>query len=235
MRSFIEEGLGDALETGLKDSILEDIQSDYPNLEEADYSQEVTFDSSGDNYGFEVRWYPGGENGSFSLGLSIEKTTMKVGLPEITASLELRDAITDETGSFSSTSSGEFLIKPLSFHLSLRWDIIPSAVVHPYITLGLGAATGTALEGARVLYSYSGDLVLPGQVPEHYEDSLNKSLKELKEDMEEEGEDFFLPGFVPFVQLNLGIKARVTDKIHLLVDAGIWNGFLLRGGVAVRI
>lgn len=235
MRSFIEGGLSDALETDLKDSILEDIQADYPNLEETAYSQEVAFDSSGDNFGFEVRWYPGGANGSFSLGLSIEKTSMKVAVPEISASLGLRDPISSQEGHFAASSGGEFLIKPLSFHLSFRWDIIPSSIVHPYITFGLGVATGTALEEAQVSYHYSGDLTLSGQSPEHYEDSVSKTLKQLREELEQEGEDFFLPGFIPFIQLNLGLKAKLSPNIYLLVDAGIWDGFLLRGGVSVRL
>ncbi|MDH7512977.1 MAG: hypothetical protein QHH14_08535 [Clostridiales bacterium] len=235
LRSFIEEGISNALKTDLKGSILEDIQADYPNLEEVAYDQKVAFDSSGDNFGFEIRWYPGGSNGSFSLGLSVEKTSMKVAVPEISASLSLRDAISGEKGHFAASSAGEFLIKPLSFHVSLRWDIIPSSIVHPYITFGLGAATGTALEEARVTYSYSGDLILPGRLPEHYKDSIGKTLKELKVELEEEGEDFFLPGFIPFIQLSLGLKAKFSQNIHLLLDAGIWNGFLLRGGVSVRL
>jgi hypothetical protein len=40
---------------------------------------------------------------------------------------------------------------------------------------------------------------------------------------------------VPFVQLNLGLKAVITPNVSLLVDAGIWNGFLIRGGVAFRL
>ncbi len=235
LRSFIEGGISDALETDLKNSILEDIQADYPSLEEMAYDQEVAFDSSGDNFGLEVRWYPGGANGSFSLGLSIEKTSIRIAVPEISASLSLRDSITGEEGHFAASSAGEFLIKPLSFHVSFRWDIIPSSVVHPYITFGLGVATGTALEGAQVTYAYSGDLTLPDESQEHYEDSLSKTLKELKEELEEEGEDFFLPGFIPFIQLNLGLKAKLSQNIHLLIDAGIWNGFLLRGGVAIRL
>ncbi len=235
LRSFIEEGLSSALKTDLKEKILSDVQADHPNLEETAYSQNVAFDSSGDNFGFEVRLYPGGANGSFSLGLSIEKTTMKVAVPEISASLSLRDNISAQEAHFAAASSGEFLIKPLSFHLSFRWDIIPSSVIHPYITFGLGASTGTALEEAQVTYSYSGDLVLPGKLPEHYEDSVSKTLKQLKDELEAEGEDFFLPGFFPFIQLNMGLKARISQNIHFLVDAGIWNGFLLRGGLSIRL
>jgi hypothetical protein len=235
LRGLIEEGLSDAMETDLKDNFLEDIQSDYPNLEETSYTQDISFDSSGNNYGFEVRWYPGGQGGSFSMGLSVEKTSMTITLPEVSASLDLKDKLTQEEASFRGDASGEFVINPLSFHLSFRWDIVPSSVVHPYITLGFGAAGGTALEEAEVAYSYTGDLTVPGEDPEHYDDGETKSLKELKDELEAEGEDFFLPGFVPFIQLNLGLKGRLSENIHILVDAGIWNGFLIRGGVAFRL
>lgn len=235
LRGVIEDGIGEAMETGLRDEIIAQIQDDYPNLEDTDYSQSVEFDSSGDNYGFEIRFYPGGQRGSFSLGLSVEKTSIKVALPKIAAALGLRDRITAQAGDFDAAASGEFLLKPLSFHFSFRWDIVPSSVVHPYLTLGFGAATGTALEEAVATYEYAGDLSVPGYPPKHYEESYRKTLRQLKDELEEEGEDFFLPGFIPFVQLNLGLKAMITPNIHLLVDAGIWNGFLLRGGIAFRI
>jgi hypothetical protein len=235
LRSTIEQGLSDALETDLKDQILEDIQADYPYLMEKNYSQTVQFDSGGDNYGFEVRYYPSGEKGSFSIGLSVEKTTMRVSLPEVSTQLSLTDGFTPQDAQFSASSEADFLFKPWSFHLSLRWDIFPSSVVHPYITLGLGAATASALGEAEVSYSYSGELAVPGEGSELYSKSVKKSVEELKDEMEAEGEEFFLPGFVPFVQLNLGLKAVLTPNVHLLVDAGIWNGFLIRGGVSIRL
>ncbi len=235
LRSFIEEGLSNALETDLKEEFLSRIQADYPNLEEVSYSQKVSFNSTGHNYGFEIRWYPGGTNGSFSLGLSVEKTSMEIAVPEVSATLNLRDQITAEQGIFGAATHAKFLIKPLSFHLSFRWDIVPSSVVHPYITFGLGAATGAELEKAQVSYSYTGDLILPGRAPEHYEDAVDKTLRQLKEELEEEGEEFFLPGFIPFIQLNLGLKAKLSSNFHLLIDAGIWNGFLIRGSLAIRL
>jgi hypothetical protein len=235
LRGVIEGEISEAMETELRDEILAEIQSDYPRLEDTDYSQSVDFDSSGDNFGFEARWYPGGLGGSFSLGLSVEKTSMKVSLPSITAAMGLRDQLTSQTGDFQAAAGGEFLLKPLSFHLSFRWDILPSSVVHPYITLGFGAATGTALEEAVVTYEYAGDLSVPGYPSKEYSDSVNKSLSQLKDELEEEGEDFFLPGFIPFFQLNAGLKAMITPNVHLLVDVGVWNGFLLRGGIAFRL
>ena len=235
LRGMIEDGISKAMETELRDEILAEIQSDYPTLVDTEYNQSVNLDSSGDNFGFEVRWYPGGQNGSFSLGLSVEKTTMKVSLPSISAAMSLRDQLTSQSADFLASAGGEFLFKPLSFHLSLRWDIVPSSIVHPYITLGFGAATGTALEGAVVAYNYAGDLAVPGHVPEHYEDSFRKSISQLRNELEEEGEDFFLPGFIPFFQVSLGLKAVLSPNVHLLVDAGVWNGFLLRGGIAFRL
>jgi len=53
--------------------------------------------------------------------------------------------------------------------------------------------------------------------------------------MEQEGDEFFLPGFFPFVQLNLGLKAKIMPNIHALVDVGVFNGFLLKGGLAIRL
>ncbi|MFQ6038406.1 MAG: hypothetical protein ACE5LV_07300, partial [Candidatus Aminicenantales bacterium] len=125
--NLIENAISDALETDLKDAIVEDIQAEHPGLQEQLYTQEVSFDSGGHNYGFELRWYPGGQNGSFSLGFSVEKTSMEVSLPEISTALELTN-----NASFQGAASGSFLIEPLSFHLSLRWDILPSSRVHPY-------------------------------------------------------------------------------------------------------
>jgi hypothetical protein len=235
LRSLIEEGISNAMETELRDQILKDIQNEYPYMVETSYSQNISFDSSGDNFGFEVRWCPGGERGSFSLGLSIEKTTMKVGLPDVSSSLSLRDEITGNSAAFGGRVNGEFLIKPLSYHLSFRWDLFPSSVVHPYISLGFGAATGTALEEAVISYSYSGNLVIPGESPDPFNKDVSKSIRQLKEELESEGEDFFLPGFLPFFQLNLGLKAVVARNVHFLIDAGIWNGFLIRGGVALRL
>ena len=57
--------------------------------------------------------------------------------------------------------------------------------------------------------------------------------KELKEDMEAEGEEFPL-NVVPFLYLGFGIKGVVTNNIHLLVEGAILDGFVLRAGVAVR-
>jgi hypothetical protein len=238
LRGWIEESLSEELEDELRDEILEELQEDYPGLRDTGYSQSVSFDSGGDNYGFEIRWYPGGHNGSFSLGLSIEKTTMRVSFPEVSAgmTLELEEQNITKSASFQGdVRNTQFEMSPLSFHLSFRWDIKPTWKVRPYITFGLGAASGTALEEGKLTAVWSGELDIEGEAAEQYSGTESKTLKELKDEAEAEGEEFFLPGFVPFVQLNLGIKGAVSENFHVLIDAGVWNGFLIRGGIAIRL
>lgn len=235
IKPWVEDSLADTVASDLKDKILDDIRADYPSLMERGYSQRTVFDSSGDNYGAEVRYYPGGGGGSFSVGFSIERTSMKVAIPEAQTTLDLEDSITHMTGTFAGNASGEFLLKPLSFHLSLRWDIFPSAGLHPYITFGVGASTAKAIDTSTYSYEYDGTLSVPGGPSRSYADSESKTLRELIDEEEARGEDFVLPvNFVPFVQLNVGLKGRLTENLHLLVDAGVWDGFLLRAGLAFR-
>lgn len=228
--NIIEDAINDALEGDLKDAILEDIQEDYPDLQEVSYAQEVEFDSSGNNYGFEVRWYPGGQFGSFSLGFSIEKTSMELRLPKVSSTLGLTD-----NADFRGEAEGSIKINPLSFHLSVRWDILPTSRITPYITFGAGAASFSSIENDKLSYSWSGDLTVPGVGGESREGGEDKTLKELRDEAKEEDEDFLPIGFVPFIQLNLGLKGKITDFVHIMVDAGIWNGFLIRGGIALRL
>lgn len=228
LRGIIEEGLSEGVESTFRDEFLTDIQQDYPSLTEVGYTQDVSFDSSGNNFGFEVRWYPGGRYSSFSFGFSVEKTSMTVSIPTVSAEMELSDG-----SSFEGSANAEFAMNPLAFLVSVRWDIIPTSAFHPYITFGLGGATGTALENGEFSYSWTGQLFVQGQT-EIYEGSDTKTLMEWKDELEEEEEDLFLPSFIPFIQLNIGLKGEVTENIHLLADAGIWNGFLLRTGIAFR-
>ena len=235
VKPYVEDSLNDTVASDLKDKFLEDIRADFPSLLERGYSQRTVFDSSGDNYGAEVRYYPAGAGGSFSVGLSVERTTMRVAIPEAAGTLELEDAVSHRTGTFTGNASGEFLLKPLSFHLSLRWDIFPSAGLHPYVTFGVGASTAKAIDTATYAYAYTGTLSVPGGPSRQYADGESKTLRQLIDEEEARGEDFVLPvNFVPFVQLNVGLKGRVMDNVYVLVDAGVWDGFLARAGLAFR-
>jgi len=218
----------DATESEIRDRILSDIQDQYPGLSETLYNQTVRFDSRGDNFGFGIRFYPA-RNGSFSLGVSIEKCSFKV-LPTLTSHMDLQDMSTLETATFDGSAGATAMIKALAFLLTLRWDIFPSAVVHPYITFGGGISTSKALDDSTLSYTYSGQLAGDAVTTQTVGSSETKTLRELKNES-----DTKLPNFIPFIQFNIGLKAKITKHIHLLADFGVFDGFMVSGGLAVRL
>jgi len=217
--SFLESYLEDVVEDTVGDELKEAIIEEHPEKSglERDYYQDFSLDSSGYNFGVEIRFYPAGKEGSFSLGLSVEKTEMR---------LNLEGSATDEfsDGSyFDGSGSAKLLIDPISYHLSFRWDIKPSGKFHPYFSLGFGLAS---LHG-YLSYKANGDFYdgATGELEsESYSDRIDLGIL-----------DHIKPKITPIiVQLNLGLKYKITNDFHFLIDAGIWNGFLLRGGVAFR-
>ncbi len=237
LKSLIEEGINDLVEDSLKDEIIDSLLEDRPGIEEVGYSQNISFDSGGNNWGFEVRWYPGGQDGSFSLGLSVEKSAMRVSLPELSANLTLFDSDSGKSGNFQGNADGaNFEVKPLSFHLHMRWDIVPRWKIRPFITFGFGAAdTNAVLKNSMLDVSFSGTATIGDEEPETYDESVTKTLQELKEEAEAEGENFIFPSVLPFFQLNFGLKGEITPNLYVLVETGIFNGFILRGGISIRI
>lgn len=234
IRPLVEKMVSDILEDDLKDRFLQQIQADYPTLVESGYQQQVKFDAPGQNFGLELRYYPGGRSGVFSIGLSVEQTTMKISFPVVLASLELTDLNLGQAAYFTGQASGEFLTKPLSFHLSMRWEFLPSKVISPYLTIGAGVSTSRSFFDSSYRYQYSGTLVLPDNSTELYSDSDNKTLREIKDERQVEGKDFPL-NFMPILQFNLGLRTRLSRNLNLVLDSGIFNGFLVRGGLSVRV
>ncbi|MGD1010128.1 MAG: hypothetical protein ABR951_08270 [Candidatus Aminicenantales bacterium] len=220
--------ISDATKSEIRDRILSNIQGSYPGLNETSYNQTVRFDSSGHDFGFGVRFYPS-RNGSFSLGVSVEQSTFKV-LPSVTSQMGLQDSGTSQTATFDGTAAASAVIKATAFLLTFRWDIFPRAVVHPYITFGGGITTAKALDDSTLSYSYSGQLAGGAVTPQTISGSDSKTLRQLKDQS-----DTKFPNFLPFLQLNFGLKAMVTKNIHLLVDAGVFDGFMISGGLAVRL
>jgi len=229
--NLAKNAANDAIKDELEDRILTDIQDSYPGLTLTSYEQSLDLSSSGDNFGLGFRFYPGGHRGSFSLGVSVEKSTFKV-LPSVTSLMELQDAGTLETATFDGAASARANIKATFFLVTVRWDILPSALIHPYITFGGGISTAKALDDSTLSYSYSGQLSGSAIPTETVSGSDTKTLRELKDEAES---DFPLPNFLPFLQLNLGLKARLTKNIHLFADVGIFDGLLVSGGVALRL
>ena len=237
LKSVIEEGINDLVEDGLKDEIMNSILEDEPGVEEVGYTQNISFDSGGNNWGFEVRWYPGGQDGSFSLGLSVEKTAMRVSLPDLSVNLTLLDLDSGKSGNFQGNADGaNFEVKPLSYHLHFRWDIVPRWKIRPFITFGFGIAdTNAVLENSLLDISFSGTATIEGEDPEVYDESVTKTLQEIKEEAEAEGDDFLFPKVLPFFQFNFGLKGEITPNLYVLLETGIFNGFILRGGISIRL
>ena len=239
------EGLAKDFAEQIKDNQFDKIKEEHPGepLEEVSFENDVAFDSSGHTFGFEARWYPGGEDGSFSLGLSVVKTKMKFGLSDLHTEMQVEKMDDHKIFSYTADGSGDVTANPLAFLFSLRWDIAPRAVVHPYITIGFGAAGVNALDETSLRYDFSGVFTAPGEVPETIAESDTKTLLQLKQEdaqrKEDEGsteEPFDYPiKFFPFFQFHIGLKAKVARVVHLMVDFGVLDGFSLRGGLAIRI
>lgn len=237
------ENLASDFAKQMKDEQLDKIREEHPGFEEVSSSNVVEFDSGGHTFGFELRWYPGGEKGSFSLGISAEKLSMRISLPKVSTSLSLRDPLSRDLIGFQADGDAEVKSGPLAFLLSVRWDIMPSHRIHPYVTFGLGLAGLSAIDNTKLTYNFRGVLLRPGEDPEIIEESASKTVADLKEEdrrrKEEEGlgeKPFDIPiPFFPFVMLHIGLKGKITPNVHLLVDFGVLDGFALRGGIAVRI
>ena len=239
----IIEGMVDDFAAQIKDNVLDKIQEDHPMLREIGFRNDFTFDSGGPNFGFEFRWYPAGHNGSFSVGVCVERTTLRIGLPSVSTSIDLEDTNTHMNASAGASASATVESKPLAFLLNFRWDILATKVVHPYFTFGFGIAGESAILKTRLIYDFHGTLIDPYGAEETIEESGDKTVQQLMDEDRQrkldEGsteEPFELPlHFIPFLQLHFGLKGVITKNVHALIDFGILDGFLLRGGIAIRI
>jgi hypothetical protein len=238
LNSLIEDWISVGLERGLKDTIVRIVRTVRPSIEETAYSQTISFDSGGSNWGFQLRWYPEGKTGSFSLGFSVEQTHMIVSVPELAVSLSAVDHELEKEGTFYGDAGGtRFQIRPVSYHLLLRWDIFPTWRIRPFITFGLGLAGGKYLEEGKFTSNLIGSFWVDGQQEEYYQEPVEMTLAELKTMVEEDylDESLFLPPVLPFVQLSLGVKGEITPYLHLLLEAGVFDGIIFRAGLAFRI
>jgi hypothetical protein len=234
---FAESILHDVMEDTLPDILLELAQENDENLYEKDfYLDDFTFESGRNNWGVEVRWYPGGWGRSFSLGFSVERTSIRIA-SDITARLIMEQYEWEgvKNATFDIQADGQFEINPTSFHFHFRWDIFPLARIRPFFTFGVGIAGLKSLQEASLSASLTGELQIEGEETESFDESVDKTLKEIEDDAIAEGEEAFLPTLFPFIQLNFGIKGEITRNLCLLLETGIFNGFILRGGIAFRI
>jgi hypothetical protein len=217
-KSLFEEDLTQQMSDEIAEEISIKINESGYDIVKIGHDHNLVFDSSGSVFGFELRFYPGGPYSSFSLGVSIEKTRM-------TAIVNGPVNVQFHDGSYAEMDSeAKVELNPLFTNLSFRWDIKPEWIVSPYFVLGLGVA---ALNG-EVSYKYNGTYYWAGGTESH-EDEDSREIKEVEEDT-----DFNLPNILPLMQITIGVRAEVIPHLHLKAEAGIWNGFILRGGIAYK-
>jgi hypothetical protein len=215
----IAEGLlADKIGEEVLNKISAEVRSSHFALIEAGSEQELSLDSGGTNMGLEVRYYSRGWPGTFSLGLSFDTTTVRLAI-----SGSVTQHFTNGT-SASAEASGRLTLDLASTVLNFRWDISPLGRVSPYFVLGLGI---TPFKGV-VNYEYAGTYSAFGQ-QESISDGDEMTLKELAEE-----NDFELLDVFVLLQLALGLDVEIFQGLTFQGEAGLWDGFYLRGGLGYR-
>jgi hypothetical protein len=218
IKSYFESAVSNKMGEEIANEMYKEIKETHADLNRSDYEEDLLFDSGGYNYGLELRYYPKGRDGAFSLGLSFDKARMR-----FTIEGPVRQNFSN--GTYASVDSfTEITLNPLFTNLSLRWDMVPHWRVTPFIILGIGIA---AMNG-EFNYNYSG-LYKWGGSDENISDSQLKTIKEAEEDW-----DANIPNIFPLMQINIGVRARIIPNLYIKAETGFWNGFILRAGISGR-
>jgi hypothetical protein len=219
VKGLFEETLSKKATNEIRDHVTDQLDSLYPGyLHRASYSNGLLFDSQGENYGAEIRFYPLGRRGSMSIGLSLEKTHVK---------LMMNGPVTqDYTDGSSATVESDAIVEtsPVTTNLSFRWDFVPSSRVTPYFIFGLGLGP---LDG-EARYSYAGTYKRGSQQASITGDWL-KTFDQLREDGEIELDLFIM------IHAALGLKGEIVRGVLLKAEVGFWDGLVIRGGLAFRL
>jgi len=187
------------------------------------YDGSIKLDPHGHNFGFEARFFPGGKQGSFSIGISYERNYFKA---------DLSGSYTETIvgGTVTKTGNGKIDLTPHSFNMDFRWEIIPRSRVHPYIGIGFGVGP---LNG-DVTFTTVTETDIGGSITTETETEI-LTLKEAIENIEVvQGKDLYIINFFPIIHMNLGLRGEITDNIYLLGEVAIYDGFIIRGGLAYR-
>ena len=218
LKGIFESKLTDELGKSIQDEIVKQSGMIQAGLVKLAYSQSLSFDSSGTNTGLEVRYFSRGRAGTFSLGVGFEKSYMKLML----TGTARQDYLSGSTASIDVNASVAF--SPFTTHASFRWEIGANQRITPFITLGVGFAP---LSGT-FSYTYSGTYKAGG-----LQQSLNGSKVQTFDELGQEI-DFDFPRTLVVLQLDFGLKAELAKGLFIVGEAGVWDGFILRGGLAYR-
>jgi tetratricopeptide (TPR) repeat protein len=219
IKGLFEKSLTSKLGDAIQSKVVKYLQARHPGLVQSSYSQELSFDSSGPNYGLEVRYYSKGRAGTFSFGFSLEKTHIKLAVAG-----PVKVGFTNG-GVATVTGNGLIETSPLTTNFSFRWDFSLGHIVTPYFVAGFGFSSW---DGAYNK-SWSGEFQLGAAKETISEVSEPMDFAGLSEDL-----DFNLPKMFIVIQLSFGVKAEVYPGAFVLAEAGIWDGLMLRFGAAYR-
>lgn len=187
------------------------------------YDGSIKLDPHGHNFGFGLRFFPAGKQGSFSIGVSYERNYFK-------ADLSGSYTVSIAGGTVTKTGSGTVDLTPHSFNVDFRWDIMPRSSVHPYLGIGFGVGP---LNGDVTFTTVTRTEIGGSSTTETKTEIM--TLKEAIENIEaEQDEDLYMIKFFPIFHLNLGLRAEIADRIYVLGEVALYDGFILRGGLAYR-
>jgi len=217
-KSLFESSLTKKVTNEVRDHLTDKLRGIYgSSLAPSSYTSKLSLDSQGSNYGLEIRYYPLGYRGSFSIGLAIEKTHIKV---------PVQGDVTQKYADGSEAAvKAEAYVKtsPWTTHLNFRWDFLPTWRVSPYFVFGLGVGP---LAG-EAKYEYTGTYKR-GSNQDPVEGGETKTFDDLREEGDIELDLFLL------LHAALGIKGEIISGLMAKAEVGFWDGLLFRAGLAFR-
>jgi len=217
-KSLLEDSLTKKAANEIRDNLTDKLSADYGgNFIASSYEQKLSLGSEGSNYGIEVRYYPLGRRGSLSLGVSLEKTKIRV---------NMQGAITQRysNGAVASIeSTGYAETSPFTGNVSFRWDLFPSWRITPYFIFGLGFGP----LGGEFSYVYTGTYQRGGS-----QASITGGETKTFDQLRAEG-DIQLD-LIILLQTAIGVKGEVYKGIFVKGEIGFWDGLIFRGGVGYR-
>lgn len=183
---------------------------------------DLTFNSNGNNFGFEISYFPKGKEGSFSIGLSYERNNFK---GKLTGNYTDKDNFGNKE---EVVGEGFFDLRPHSFNINLFWDLWPKSRVHPYVGFGfgIGPLNGEGELTTTTTTHYHGYTLIE-------ETKDEKTLKEAINELDDEGEGSPFT-FFPIIHLKLGLKGEIVNNLYAFVELAIYDGTLFRGGILYR-
>ncbi len=202
----------DIVEDSIEEEIQEQFGEDFPDeiLSNLDYN--FDYDSRGNGLGLNIRIYPKGENGIFSIGFGYVSFDATVDLTGNLTQYFLSDSV------FIGNAEGTINFDIRSYILDLMWEFSPESSLRPYISLGAGISP---LKG-DVSYFSEGIFYGP-QGEEYYSASDSQDFSEI-EDLDTD--------YIPIFALSAGLKYYFYENASLYADIGFFDGLMIKGGLS---